>query len=236
MDIGADAPDNEHVQLNVAGREIALKIVYYGPPLSGKTSNIQALFRGLNPRLVGNLTTLNTVEDRTVFFDLLPVTLDDNAGYCVKLKLYTVPGQVVHAATRRLVLSGADGVVFVADSQLSESKANNEYWHGMRRYMRENGIDPATVPTVIQFNKRDLPNIRSDAELDVVRKNGPEPLFTAVAIQGEGVQETLRALLLAMFKNLETRYELASKLKVSSEAFMAAVFANGQARRDGGTR
>jgi mutual gliding-motility protein MglA len=216
------------VQFNVAQREIILKLVYYGPPLSGKTTNLQALHRLLGNDLTGHLTTLNTADDRTLFFDLLPVILQSQAGYRIQLKLFTVPGQVIHAATRRLVLAGADGVAFIADSQVSESKANNEYWHGMRRYLAESGLDPDTIPRVIQFNKRDLPAIRTDAELEQVRRMGKEPIFKAVAIRGEGVIETLHALVKETFADLNRRYEFDDKFHTSLDAMVATLFARQQ--------
>ncbi len=165
------------VQFNTAQREIVLKVVYYGPPLSGKTSNLQALHRLLRPESCGRLTTLDTANDRTLFFDVLPVTMNTRSGYRLKLKLFTVPGQVIHAATRRLVLSGADGVVFVADSQRTESQHNNEFWRGMRRFLNENGLDADSIPVVIQFNKRDLPNARTIDELLEVSRKGREPVY-----------------------------------------------------------
>ena len=213
------------MHLNVGQREIILKVVYYGPPLSGKTTNLQALHRLLAPSICGRLTTLDTADDRTLFFDLLPVVLTASSGYRVKLKLYTVPGQVIHAATRRLVLAGADGVVFVADSQTSEARINNEYWHGMRSYLDETGIDPDGIPTVIQFNKRDLPNVRSDQEIETMRAHSPEPLFLAVATTGAGVLETLTGLLLLMFENFEERYDFADKFKLSGRDFVDAIHA-----------
>jgi len=212
------------VQFRVAQREIVLKVVYYGPPLSGKTSNLQALHRLLGERACGHLTTLDTADDRTLFFDLLPVIVVAESGYQLKLKLFTVPGQVIHAATRRLVLSGADGVVFVADSQLEEARANNEYWHGMQHYMEETGLDPTAIPTVIQFNKRDLPNIRTDAELAQLREKSPDPIFEAVAVQGDGVLETLQGLLELLFSDLDTRYDFATKFNLSGDEFISALF------------
>ncbi len=214
------------MHFNVTQREIILKVVYYGPPLSGKTTNLQALHERLNPEHRGHLTVLDTADDRTLFFDLLPIVMQSASGYHLKLKLYTVPGQVIHAATRRIVLSGADAVAFIADSQRSESKANNEYWHGMRRYMKESGLDPDDIPTVIQFNKRDLPEIRSDAELQDIRNKGNEPVFSAVAIRGEGVIETLHGLLVLMFAHLNRRYDFENKFKISSLEFLKAVFGN----------
>jgi mutual gliding-motility protein MglA len=212
------------VQFNVQQREIVLKVVYYGPPLCGKTSNLQALHKLLDPKCTGHMTVLNTADDRTLFFDLLPVFVTTDNGYRLKLKLFTVPGQVIHAATRRIVLGGADGVVFVADSQASEVKVNNEFWHGMRRYLEESGVDPETVPLVIQFNKRDLPNVRTKEDIDKLRKAGPEPVFEAVAVRGEGVVETLHGLLMLMFQNLNTRYDFQNKFHISPEDFIRGIF------------
>ncbi len=216
------------MQFNVAQREIILKLVYYGPPLSGKTTNLQSLHRLLGSDLTGHLTTLNTADDRTLFFDLLPVVLNTSGTYSIKLKLYTVPGQVIHAATRRVVLAGADGVAFVADSQVSESKANNEYWHGMRRYLVASGIDPDLIPIVIQFNKRDLPQVRADADLEEVRKKGKEPIYKAVAIRGDGVVETLHGLLAETFADLNRRYDFDRKFRISSAGVLATIFARQQ--------
>ncbi len=213
------------MHFNVAQREIILKVVYYGPPLSGKTTNLQSIHRLLDPKSRGHLTILNTADDRTLFFDLLPVIITTDSGYRLKLKLFTVPGQVIHAATRRIVLAGADGVVFVADSQLALAKANNDYWHGMRGYLRESGLEPDDLPTVIQFNKRDLKEIRSDADLEAMAKRGAEPIYKAVALRGDGVMETLRGLLGIMFQHLNRRYDFEQKFKISSEAFMTSIFA-----------
>lgn len=210
------------MQFNVSQREICLKIVYYGPPLSGKTTNLQAVHRLLKPEVCGHLTTLDTADDRTLFFDMLPVVINSDTGYTIKLKLMTVPGQVIHAATRRLVLSGADGVVFVADSQLNEAALNSEYWHGMRHYLAESGIDATSIPTVVQFNKRDLPNIRSEEDLDEMRQHSPEPLFGAVAIRGDGVLETLRGLVTLMFDDLNVRYDFERKFEISAAGFIRA--------------
>jgi len=212
------------VQLNAAQRELAIKLVYYGPPLSGKTSNLQAVHKLLDAKNAGRLTILDTADDRTLFFDLLPVSAHMPGGYTVKLKLYTVPGQVIHAATRKLVLAGADGVVFVADSQRTQAKINNEYWHGMRQYLEQNSIVPDEIPTVIQFNKRDLPDIRNDAELDEVRKRGKEPVFTAVAIRGEGVLETLYGLMELVFADLDRRIELRRRFGFTAEDLFTAIF------------
>jgi mutual gliding-motility protein MglA len=217
------------VQFNVAQREVILKVVYYGPPLSGKTTNLQAIHKLLDPTVSGRLTTLNTADDRTLFFDLLPLLYRTRSDYQVKLKLFTVPGQVIHAATRRVVLAGADGVVFVADSKRSEGSVNNEYWHGMRHYMEETGLDPETIPLVIQFNKRDLPDARTDDEIKKIRERSSHRVFEAVAIRGEGVVETLRGLLEVALLDLNKRYEIESKFQMASSEMLDAVFKNAKA-------
>ena len=212
------------MQFNAAQREITIKLVYYGPPLSGKTTNLQAVHKLLSADNAGRLTVLDTADDRTLFFDLLPVTTHLGNGYTVKLKLFTVPGQVIHAATRRIVLANADGVAFIADSQKSQARMNNDFWHGMRTYLKENGIDPDTIPIVIQFNKRDLPDVRADAELEEVRKHGNEPVYAAVAIRGEGVLETLYGLLELVFKDMNKRYEFEKRFGFSAEDFFTSIF------------
>lgn len=210
------------MQFNAQQKEISIKIVYYGPPLSGKTTNLQAIHRLVGTGC-GHLTVLDTADDRTLFFDLLPVVVQTQTGYRIKIKLYTVPGQVIHAATRRVVLAGADGIVFVADSQLSEAKANSEFWHGMRRHLRENALDPDQIPMVIQFNKRDLPNIRSDQDLLLMQQLSPEPIFKAAAVSGEGVLETLQGLLLRMFDDLKTRYDFERRFQINRDEFLRAI-------------
>lgn len=212
------------MQFNTAQREIVLKVVYYGPPLSGKTTNLQALHRLLHPENCGRLTTLDTANDRTLFFDVLPVTMNTRSGYRLKLKLFTVPGQVIHAATRRLVLSGADAVVFVADSQKSESQNNNEFWRGMRRFLNENGLDADSIPVVIQFNKRDLPNVRTQEELLEVSRKGREPVYPATAVRGDGVLDTLYGLLELLFLDLDRRYNFIARFDITAAEFLAAVF------------
>lgn len=212
------------VQFNHTQREITLKLVYYGPALSGKTTNLQVVHQRMRPQSRGRLMTLDTADDRTLFFDLLPVFFKTNSGFKVKLKLYTVPGQVMHNSTRRIVLSGADGVVFVADSQRSEARANNEAWKGMMENLRQNGIDPADIPIVIQFNKRDLPNVRSDEELEQLRQRSREPIFPAVAVRGEGVVEPLFELLRLTFRNLNKKHDFERKFGLSEQQFLKSIF------------
>lgn len=214
------------VQFNHTQREITLKLVYYGPALSGKTTNLQVIHQFLRPESRGRLMTLDTADDRTLFFDLLPVFFKTNAGFKVKLKLYTVPGQVMHNSTRRIVLSGADGVMFVADSQRAEAKANNDAWRGMMTNLKDNSLDSDGIPLVIQFNKRDLPDVRSDEELEQLRQRGKEPIFPAVAIRGEGVVEPLFALLKLTFRNLNKKHDFSGKFGLNENQFLRNIFSH----------
>ncbi len=212
------------VQFNQAHREITLKVVYYGPALSGKTTNLQMIHQFLDPQSRGRLMSLDTADDRTLFFDLLPVFFKSKTGFKVKIKLYTVPGQIMHTSTRRIVLSGADGVVFIADSQRAEAQNNNDAWRSMMDNLRQNGITPEEIPIAIQFNKRDLPNVRSDEELAEVKAQSKEPVFPAVAIRGEGVLETLFALLKLTYRNLNARYDFEGKFGISESEFLRSIF------------
>ena len=160
------------MQLDFKTREVTVKLVYYGPALSGKTTNLQAIHRLVSDDAAGRLMTLETRDDRTLFFDLLPLTFEGGGGIQVRFKLFTVPGQVIHDATRRLVLQGADGTAFIADSQVGETKANQQAFRNMQRNLKENGVDPKTHPLVLQFNKRDLPGIRTDEEIDAMASQG----------------------------------------------------------------
>lgn len=214
------------VQFSHTQREIMLKLVYYGPALSGKTTNLQMIHQFLDPRSRGRLMTLDTADDRTLFFDLLPVYFKTSAGFKVKLKLYTVPGQVMHNTTRRIVLAGADGIAFIADSQRAEARANNEAWQGMIGNLKENGIASDDIPIVIQFNKRDLDDIRSDEEIESIRKRGKEPIFKSVAIEGKGVLETLYALLRMTYRNLNARHDFEKKFGLSEKIFLRNIFKN----------
>lgn len=212
------------MQFNARERQLIFKVVYYGPPLSGKTTNIQCLYSRLNPTCRGHLTVLDSADDRTLFFDLLPLMVSTQSGLRITIKLFTVPGQVIHSATRRVVLAGADAVAFIADSQISESKRNNEYWHGMHHYLAEAGMDPHAVPTVIQFNKRDLPNVRTAKELLALQSRAPEPIFLASALKGEGVVETLEGLLRLMLSHLDRTLDLTHKFDLDADAFLKQLF------------
>jgi mutual gliding-motility protein MglA len=212
------------VQFNTRDKELTLKIVYYGPALSGKTTNIQELHNMLDANARGRLMTLDTKGDRTLFFDLLPLHFKTRSGFKVKIKLFTVPGQVMHESTRRIVLAATDAICFIADSQRSQRSINNEAYAGMLSNLRANGIDPDRVPTVIQFNKRDLPDVLSDEELVEYARHGKEPIFPAVAIRGEGVVETLKGCMALLWKRLEEELDFQRKLGVTRDEFMTGIF------------
>jgi len=211
------------LQVDFTARELTVKLVYYGPALSGKTTNLQAVHELVSEDSKGRLMTLETRDDRTLFFDLLPLTFNSKSGLKVRVKLFTVPGQVIHSATRRLVLQGADGIAFIADSQRSETKANQVAFLDMQKNLRDNGLDPAKTPLVIQFNKRDLPDIRTDVELDALAKRGREPVYKAVAVRGTGVLETLIGLLERSWAQLETEHGLEEKFGLVPEEVLAEV-------------
>jgi signal recognition particle receptor subunit beta len=196
------------VQLDFQAREVTVKLVYYGPALSGKTTNLQAIHRLLTPEGKGRLMTLETRDDRTLFFDLLPLTVSTEKGLTVRIKLFTVPGQVIHASTRRLVLQGADGVAFIADSQINEVRANQASFKDLRKNLRDNGIDPSAMPLVIQYNKRDLPNVRSEEEIRRMASQGKERIYLATATSGYGVMETFMGLIEATWENMERQHHL----------------------------
>lgn len=214
------------VQLNHAQRELTVKIVYYGPGLSGKTTNLQMIHERTSTDVRGRLLTVDTHDDRTLFFDLLPLFFNTASGFKVKVKLFTVPGQVIHNATRRIVLQGADAVAFIADSRRAAGPENNSYWKNLQENMKENGLDPALVPVVIQFNKRDLPDTRTDAEIDDARKKGKEPVVGAIAIRGVGVLETLHAVLQSAYRSIDARAGLSKNLALSEKEFLSQVFSN----------
>lgn len=196
------------MQLDFQSRELTVKLVYYGPALSGKTTNLQAIHRLLLTEGRGRLMTLETRDDRTLFFDLLPLSFSTASGLTVRIKLFTVPGQVIHNSTRKLVLQGADGVAFIADSQSQEIRANQASFKDLRRNLRENGIDPGKMPLVIQYNKRDLPNIRSEEDIKRMAAMGKEPTFMATATHGNGVLETFLGLVNETWSHLEKEHGL----------------------------
>jgi hypothetical protein len=180
--------------INYASREINCKIVYYGPGLCGKTTNLQYIYQKTAPDAKGKMISLATESERTLFFDFLPLALGEIRGFKTRFHLYTVPGQVFYDASRKLILKGVDGVVFVADSQEERTDANFESLDNLRGNLKEQGYDLDKLPYVVQYNKRDLDNILSIEELrrDVNPTNVPE--FEACATTGEGVFETLKAV------------------------------------------
>lgn len=180
--------------INYASREINCKIVYYGPGLGGKTTNIQYIYDTTNSDSKGKLISLATETDRTLFFDFLPLDLGTIRGFKTRFHLYTVPGQVFYDASRKLILKGVDGVVFVADSQEERMDANIESISNLKANLVENGFDLNEIPYILQLNKRDLPNILPADEMIKELRLRDESIFEAVAIKGTGVLETLKAV------------------------------------------
>jgi mutual gliding-motility protein MglA len=182
--------------VNFTTREITCKIVYYGPGRSGKTTNLQYIYGRVPDDRRGRMVSLATQTDRTLFFDFLPIELGSISGFATRFQLYTVPGQVYYNATRKLVLQGADGVVFVADSQVRQLDENLESLQNLQANLLEQGIDVRTIPVVLQYNKQDLPSdlILAPAELDDQLNFRMVPAFGATAVSGKGVFETLRAI------------------------------------------
>lgn len=180
--------------INYASREINCKIVYYGPGLCGKTTNLQHIYDSTAPQAKGKLISLATETDRTLFFDFMPLELGTVRGFKTRFHLYTVPGQVYYDASRKLILKGVDGVVFVADSQEERMDANIESLYNLEENLKSQGYDLMKIPYVLQLNKRDLPNVISVEELtsELNRKN--EPVYEAVASKGDGVFDTLKAV------------------------------------------
>ncbi len=205
------------MQINFGGREITLKLVYYGPALSGKTTNLRSLHQLTTEGARGRLMTLETKDDRTLFFDMLPLTLraepaagvaaQATPGMSLRIKIFTVPGQVLHASTRKLVLQGADGVAFVADSQISETEHNAASFFDLRQNLKDLKLSLKNLPLVIQFNKRDLDKVRSDEELAALARKGREPVFRASAVNGQGVLETFFGLLHLTWAKLDAEHQ-----------------------------
>jgi signal recognition particle receptor subunit beta len=188
--------------INYASREINCKIVYYGPGLCGKTTNLEYVYEKVAPTTRGKLISLATETERTLFFDFLPVDLGSIRGFKTRFHLYTVPGQVYYNASRKLILKGVDGVVFVADSQVERLDANIESMHNLYDNLAEYGIDLRQIPFVIQYNKRDLPNISSLNELQAQLNPDGVPHHEAVATRGIGVFDTLKEVSKMVVKSL----------------------------------
>jgi signal recognition particle receptor subunit beta len=199
------------VQFNFAERTIKAKVVYYGPAQSGKTTNLEHIHRLTDPAGNNRLISLNTAQDRTLFFDLLPFSLGAISGYDFKVQLYTVPGQVQYNATRRVVLAGADAVVFVADSRKAVLKENVSAFENMKVNLLANRLVPEKLPLVLQYNKQDLPDLLSSAELGKALNPWNRRAFPAVASQGEGVMETFVAVVQEMLAAIAVKYNLKEK-------------------------
>ena len=195
--------------VNYATREITCKIVYYGPGRSGKTTNLHYVYGQVPDERKGKMVSLATQTDRTLFFDFLPLDLGSISGFTTRLQLYTVPGQVYYQATRKLVLQGADGVVFVADSQTRQLQENIESLQDLHANLANHGMDPRTIPLVLQYNKQDLPRdmIMSVDDLDEALNFRGVPYFAADALHGVGVFETLRGISELVLKRLASPAE-----------------------------
>jgi signal recognition particle receptor subunit beta len=191
------------MHINWQLRELNLKIVYYGPALSGKTTNLEQIHARVNPGQRSELVSLKTHEDRTLFFDFLQLELGKIGGLTPKIHLYTVPGQAYYEASRRLVLRGADGVVFVVDSAGARLRDNLEAWRSMQQHLRSFNNEPGELPTVVQFNKQDLPNaLRGPAIKSLMNLNGM-PAVDAVALRGLGVLETLKIITRSVISHVQ---------------------------------
>ncbi len=189
--------------INYSSREINCKIVYYGPGLCGKTTNLQHIYLKTNPEVKGKMISLATETERTLFFDFLPLALGEIRGFKTRFHLYTVPGQVFYDASRKLILKGVDGVVFVADSQIERMEANLESLDNLRVNLKEQGYDLDKIPYVVQYNKRDLPNAASLEELQKLCNPTGAVEFEACATTGEGVFETLKAVAKGVLADLK---------------------------------
>jgi len=188
--------------INYSSREINCKIVYYGPGLCGKTTNIQYVYNKVDPGTKGKLITLATEMDRTLFFDFLPLELGTVKGFKTRFHLYTVPGQVYYDASRKLILRGVDGIVFVADSQTSRYDANIESLYNLHENLEEYNLKVEDIPFVIQYNKRDMPDVITLEDLEMELNPEGHPSYEAVAVKGDGVFDTLKSVAKGVLKKL----------------------------------
>jgi mutual gliding-motility protein MglA len=198
--------------VNYSTKEITCKIVYYGAGRSGKTSNLQYIHAFVPEDRRGAMVSLATETDRTLFFDFLPLDLGLISGFRTRIQLYTVPGQVYYGATRRLVLRGADGVVFVVDSQRERFDENLDSFRDLHAHLVEEGMNPRDFPLVVQYNKRDLPGVLPVPELEDVFNFRGQPAHSAVAVEGEGVFQTLKSVSALVLQSLSRRFRAQSGL------------------------
>src|SRR5512147_2046468 len=196
------------VELNHRDRTIKVKIVYYGPPVGGKTTNLQILHRTADARRRGEMISVNSAQDRTILFDLLPLKTPGFRGFDLRLQLLAVPGQAVYAATRRLVLKGADSLVFVANSAVDRFEENLQSYREMTHNLLSHHLEPSTMPIVFQYNKRDLPDVLTIEELNRSLNSREAEAIPAVAVRGEGVLETFTAILSHTVQDMATRYAI----------------------------
>jgi mutual gliding-motility protein MglA len=208
------------IEYDELDRRMVLKLVYYGPALSGKTTNLLKLHDLLSSEGRGDLMVLDTKDDRTIFFDLLPFFLVAPSGLKIKLKVYTVPGQVKHDATRKAVLQRCDGVAFIADSQPAEESNNSSSFANLETNLSIVGLDVDTIPLVVQFNKRDLPGIISEQDIRRIWEPTGIPIFMASALNGPGVVETYKALLDRTYDYVDSRYHLGSEHGLGKDDFI----------------
>lgn len=206
--------------LDEAARRLTFKLVYYGPAQSGKTTNLMRLHDQLAPELKGEVMTLETQGDRTLFFDLLPVGFRAPSGLLIKLRLFTVPGQTAHDGTRKAVLSRADGVVFVADSQVTQEINNAESFRNLAENAARVGLDFERLPLVVQFNKRDLPAIVSEDEVRSRWAGARWPLTFAAALTGDGVVNSFELLLRSVFRRFGDELGLVRQHGLDEESFV----------------
>lgn len=188
--------------INYANKEINCKIIYYGPGLSGKTTNVQYIYEHTQSESKGKLVTLSTENERTLFFDFLPLAVGDVRGFKTRFHLYTIPGQTFYEVSRSFILKGVDGIVFVADSQSERMEANIESFESLEKALETQGYDISKIPLVFQYNKRDVPGVISIRELESTFNTMRRPYFEAVANRGQGVMETLQAISQSVIREL----------------------------------
>lgn len=207
-------------EFDLQANKLTLKLVYYGPAQSGKTTNLMKLHDLVAPDMKGEIMTLETQNDRTLFFDLLPLGFRAPSGLLVKFRLFTVPGQVAHDGTRKAVLSRADGVVFVADSQRNQGVNNGEAFQNLAENAARVGLNFDKLPLAVQFNKRDLSNILSEEEIKARWQSAPWPLLFASAVEGAGVRETFAALLRQVYRAIDPEYHLQEQHDLDEDGFV----------------
>lgn len=214
--------------------KLTLKLVYYGPALSGKTTNLMKLHDLLSPELKGEMMVLETKNDRTLFFDMLPLGITAPSGLLIKLKLYTVPGQVAHDSTRKAVLSRADGVVFVADSQRTQNTNNAQSFENLADNVARVGLSMDALPLVIQFNKRDLPDIQSEEDVMQRWNRTSWPVVFSCATSGQGVEKTFHQLLKSVYSYVDAMYKLDVEHGLDIDMFVKGITGTGYEQQASG--